>query len=158
MVSLCLTLRFFTISISNFKVKNHESSLSPCVHSILACKTNQIQKAYQLYLRTSRLDLDDYNNEADEGLHITSMAGTWLSVIEGFAGVKIKKQELHLNPSLPKKWNSLSFNIRVKNNIINIGIKQKELYVENTGTNSIVIHYKNSTKTVKAKDQLKITI
>ena len=71
----------------------HESSLSPCVHSILACKTNQIEKAYQLYLRTSRLDLDDYNNEADEGLHITSMAGTWLSVIEGFAGVKIRKQE-----------------------------------------------------------------
>ena len=57
----------------------HESSLSPCVHSILACKINQIEKAYELYLRTSRLDLDDYNHEADEGLHITSMAGTWLS-------------------------------------------------------------------------------
>ena len=29
-----------------------------------------------MYLRTSRLDLDDYNNEVDEGLHITSM-GWW---------------------------------------------------------------------------------
>ena len=136
----------------------HESSLSPCVHSILACKTNQIDKAYELYLRTSRLDLDDYNHEADEGLHITSMAGTWLSVIEGFAGVKIRKQELHLNPSLPDKWNSLSFNIRVKNNLIHIEIKPQELYIKNTGTTSIVIHHKDSTKTIKAKDQLKITI
>ena len=38
-----------------------------------------------MYLRTARLDLDDYNNEVSEGLHITSMAGTWLSIVEGFA-------------------------------------------------------------------------
>ena len=41
-----------------------------------------------MYLRTARLDLDDYNKEVDEGLHITSMAGTWMSVVEGFAGVR----------------------------------------------------------------------
>jgi maltose phosphorylase len=64
----------------------HESSLSPCVHAIVAARIGNIKKAYELYLRTSRLDLDDYNNEVDEGLHITSMAGTWMSVIEGFAG------------------------------------------------------------------------
>ena len=76
--------------------KLNKNLLSPCVHSILACKINQIEKAYELYLRTSRLDLDDYNHEADEGLHITSMAGTWLSVTEGFAGVKIRRQNLQL--------------------------------------------------------------
>ena len=53
----------------------HESSLSPCVHSIIACSIDDIEKAYELYLRTSRLDLDDYNSEVHEGLHITSMAG-----------------------------------------------------------------------------------
>ena len=73
----------------------HESSLSPCIHSILATRLNKMEKAYELYLRTSRLDLDDYNHEADEGLHITSMAGTWLAVIEGFAGIRIKNQMLH---------------------------------------------------------------
>ena len=67
-----------------------------------------------MYLRTSRLDLDDYNNEADEGLHITSMAGTWLAVIEGFAGVKIKNQILHINPNLPKNWDNLNFKIMIK--------------------------------------------
>ncbi|MDR2585062.1 MAG: glycoside hydrolase family 65 protein, partial [Prevotellaceae bacterium] len=39
----------------------HESSLSPCVHAILAAKIGDMDKAYKLYLRTSRLDLDDYN-------------------------------------------------------------------------------------------------
>ncbi|MGM0551361.1 MAG: family 65 glycosyl hydrolase domain-containing protein, partial [Bacteroidota bacterium] len=57
----------------------HESSLSPCVHSILAGKLGYHAKAYELYLRTARLDLDDYNNEVGQGLHITSMAGTWMS-------------------------------------------------------------------------------
>ncbi|MBT8253487.1 MAG: glycoside hydrolase family 65 protein, partial [Bacteroidia bacterium] len=52
----------------------HESSLSPCVHSILATNLGQIDQAYAFYLRTSRLDLDDYNKEVHEGLHITSMA------------------------------------------------------------------------------------
>ena len=60
----------------------HESSLSPCVHSILFSSIKNIDKAFEMYLRTSRLDLDDYNNEVDEGLHITSMAGSWLSIVE----------------------------------------------------------------------------
>ncbi len=62
----------------------HESSLSPCVHSVLASRIGNVDKAYELYLRTARLDLDDYNREVREGLHITSMAGTWISIVEGF--------------------------------------------------------------------------
>ena len=72
----------------------HESSLSPCVHSILASKLLHHHKAYEMYLRTSRLDLDDYNNEVHEGLHITSMAGTWMSIVEGFGGKRVYDQKL----------------------------------------------------------------
>jgi maltose phosphorylase len=46
-----------------------------------------MEQAYTFYLRTSRLDLDDYNKEVEEGLHITSMAGTWMSIVEGFGGM-----------------------------------------------------------------------
>ena len=67
----------------------HESSLSPCIHSIQAAKLDRMDQAYQFYLRTSRLDLDDYNKEVEEGLHITSMAGTWLSIVEGFGGMRV---------------------------------------------------------------------
>lgn len=89
----------------------HESSLSPCVHSILASKLGLKEKAYEMYLRTARLDLDDYNHEADEGLHITSMAGTWLAVVEGFGGKRVKDGLLHFNPVLPEEWKSLTFRI-----------------------------------------------
>ena len=89
----------------------HESSLSPCVHSVLASALGKTDEAYTLYLRTARLDLDDYNKEVHEGLHITSMAGTWLSIVEGFAGMRVKNGKLHFTPRLPKHWESLSFKV-----------------------------------------------
>lgn len=87
----------------------HESSLSPCVHSILACKIGDMERAMKMYLRTARLDLDDYNKEVNEGLHITSMAGSWMSVVEGFGGLRIKEDTLYFNPFIPQNWKSLSF-------------------------------------------------
>jgi maltose phosphorylase len=72
----------------------HESSLSPCVHVILASKLGYKEKAYEMYLRTSRLDLDDYNNDTEDGCHITSMAGTWMSVVKGFGGMRIKENRI----------------------------------------------------------------
>ena len=89
----------------------HESSLSPCVHSVLAAALDKKEEAYALYLRTSRLDLDDYNKEVHEGLHITSMAGTWLSIVEGFGGMHVVDNQLHFKPCLPAHWRSLSFKV-----------------------------------------------
>jgi maltose phosphorylase len=62
--------------------------------------------AYTFYLRTSRLDLDDYNKEVEEGCHITSMAGTWMSIVEGFGGMRIKTT-LHFSPKIPKEWKGI---------------------------------------------------
>lgn len=104
----------------------HESSLSPCVHSILACKLGKTEKAYEMYFRTSRLDLDDYNNDTEDGLHITSMAGTWLSVIKGFAGIRIKNTELEIHPHLPEQWKSLTFRMGTKSGL-------KEIYIDHEG-------------------------
>ena len=92
----------------------HESSLSACVHSILASRIGNIKKAYELYLRTARLDLDDYNNEVSEGLHITSMAGTWLAIVEGFGGMRIMSDRVVLNPLIPEQWKSYSFHARFR--------------------------------------------
>jgi len=96
----------------------HESSLSPCVHSILACKIDRLEKAYELYLRTARLDLDDYNHEVHEGLHITSMAGTWLSIVQGFGGMRNFDNKLSFAPQIPKKWKSYSFKINYRGAIL----------------------------------------
>jgi len=108
----------------------HESSLSPCVHVVLATKLGMKEKAYELYLRTSRLDLDDYNNEVHEGLHTTSMAGTWLSVVEGFGGMRVKNDRLHFNPVLPESWKSLQFKVHFRGRMIQVSVTQDELEIK----------------------------
>lgn len=107
----------------------HESSLSPCVHSILAAKLGDQKRAYEFYLRTARLDLDDYNNDTSDGLHITSMAGTWMSIVIGFAGMRVHNGELTFNPFLPEQWESFSFKIRFKGEIKKITIDQNGINI-----------------------------
>lgn len=108
----------------------HESSLSPCVHSVQAAKLGKIEQAYTFYLRTSRLDLDDYNHEVHEGLHITSMAGTWMSIVEGFGGMRIKDGKLSFAPKIPKQWKGYSFTINFRNQILKINVTQNETNFE----------------------------
>jgi len=89
----------------------HESSLSPCVHSILAAEIGQHDKAVEMYQRTARLDLDNLNNDTEDGLHITSMAGSWLSIAQGFAGMRATEQGLAFAPFLPACWQGYAFTI-----------------------------------------------
>lgn len=109
----------------------HESSLSPCVHAIIAAKLGDLDRAYEFYLRTSRLDLDDYNNDTEDGLHITSMAGTWLSVVEGFGGMRVKNNQLHLHPVLPEKWKSYTFKIGFRQAIVTVKVDGEKVSLSN---------------------------
>ena len=103
----------------------HESSLSPCVHSIQAAVLGRMEQAYTFYLRTSRLDLDDYNKEVEEGLHITSMAGTWMSIVEGFGGMRVRNNQLHFEPKIPAQWKGYSFKVNFRNAIVKVEVKQE---------------------------------
>lgn len=117
----------------------HESSLSPCVHAILAAKLGDIERAYQFYLRTSRLDIDDYNNDTEDGCHITSMAGTWMSVVEGFGGMRVKDGVLSFNPLLPAEWKALSFQIGFRGTLLNVRISKEGVTIKNLSETEITI-------------------
>jgi maltose phosphorylase len=75
-----------------------------------------------MYLRTARLDLDDYNNDTDDGLHITSMAGSWMAVVRGFAGMQVRDNLLHLAPSLPSGWEGFSFKAQFRQRLLEVTI------------------------------------
>jgi maltose phosphorylase len=117
----------------------HESSLSPCVHSIQAAVLDKMEMAYTFYLRTSRLDLDDYNKEVEEGCHITSMAGTWMSIVEGFGGMRVKNDTLHFEPRIPKEWNGYSFKINFRNQILKVAVQAGETNFELEGNHPLKV-------------------
>lgn len=128
----------------------HESSLSPCVHSILAAKLNDGDRAYEFYLRTSRLDLDDYNNDTEDGLHITSMAGTWMSIVEGFGGMRVKNDTLCFNPFLPEQWTSFAFTIGFRGNQFNVKVTKDEIIINTTCKELLHINIFNKLQPVQA--------
>jgi maltose phosphorylase len=109
----------------------HESSLSACIHSVLASRIGYLRKAYDLYLHTSRLDLDDYNNEVSEGLHITSMAGTWLAIVEGFGGMRIISDRVALCPLIPEQWKSYSFHARFRETLFEVKVTGRNIEIAN---------------------------
>lgn len=117
----------------------HESSLSPCIHAILAAKINRIDKAYEMYLRTARLDLDDYNNEVSEGCHITSMAGTWMTIVQGFGGMRTFNNSLSFNPQIPSQWQSYSFTINYRDCVLKVYKSHTECVFTNESDAPITI-------------------
>ncbi|MBY8911491.1 glycoside hydrolase family 65 protein [Bacillus sp. YC2] len=108
----------------------HESSLSPSVHAVLAAELHMEKKALELYKRTVRLDLDNYNHDTEEGLHITSMTGSWLVIVQGFAGMRVANETLSFAPFLPKEWDSYSFNINYRGRLINIMAAENRVVFE----------------------------
>jgi len=134
----------------------HESSLSPCVHSIQAAKLGRMDQAYNLYLRTARLDLDDYNCEVHEGLHITSMAGTWMSIVEGFGGMRIKNNNLHFNPQIPKQWQSYSFKVMFRNHVVKVNVQHGGVSFEVSGDKSLELYINN--KLLRVEPNIELTV
>lgn len=102
----------------------HESSLSPCVHAILAAELGIEEKAVEMYKRTARLDLDNYNNDTADGLHITSMSGSWLAIVQGFAGMRTAQGKLTFNPFLPEGWDCYSFKVNYRGRRLKISVSK----------------------------------
>ena len=95
--------------------------------------------AYTFYLRTSRLDLDDYNKEVEEGCHITSMAGTWMSIVEGFGGMRVKEDTLHFAPKIPKEWEGYSFKINFRHQIVKVEVTQNDTKFSLEGDKALTV-------------------
>lgn len=100
----------------------HESSLSPSVYSIVASQIGYRKKAYELYVRTARLDLDNYNDDTEDGIHLTSMSGSWLAIVQGFAGIYIFDEMLTMNPYIPEQWSYYSFKMEFRGSKLAISV------------------------------------
>jgi maltose phosphorylase len=97
---------------------SHESSLSPAVHSIMAAEIGRLDEAEEFFSYATRIDLDDYNRDTHQGLHVTSMASSWMNIVYGFGGLRSDGDLLVFNPVMIKKWKSYSFRVLYKGVVI----------------------------------------
>ncbi|MCX7841486.1 MAG: glycoside hydrolase family 65 protein [Clostridia bacterium] len=107
----------------------HDSSLSASVHSIVANEIGYYDQAYNYFIQAARMDLDDYNLNTSNGIHAACMGGTWMAVVNGFAGMRVIEGMLNFKPHLPEKWERLEFKILFQGSLINASFtKSSALY------------------------------
>ncbi|ABX43668.1 glycoside hydrolase family 65 protein [Lachnoclostridium phytofermentans] len=135
----------------------HESSLSPSVHSILASQLKKHKEAYQFFGFATRMDLDNYNRNTDEGLHTTSIAAAWMNIVYGFGGMRADGELLSFTPSIPETWTSYSFRIGYRGNVILVEVSKKEATFQVLeGSDVLVKIYENEYTLDQSKLKLEI--
>lgn len=103
----------------------HESSLSPSIHSILGIELGYYAQAAEFFQFATRLDLDNYNRNTDQGLHTTSIAAAWMNIVYGFGGLRSDGPFLTFYPRIPGQWQSYQFRLRYQGAIIRVRVDQK---------------------------------
>ncbi|MBA2133867.1 glycoside hydrolase family 65 protein [Capillibacterium thermochitinicola] len=107
------------------RITTHDSSLSPAIFSIVASEIGYHDKAYDYFTATVRLDLDDYHGNTKDGLHMACMAGSWLAVVYGFAGMRVADGVLCFAPYLPEQWEEYRFNVTHQGRIIRVVVNKE---------------------------------
>ncbi|WP_040949313.1 glycoside hydrolase family 65 protein [Gorillibacterium massiliense] len=122
-------------------INTHDSSLSPCIHSIVAADIGRIDQAYDYFKRTVRMDLDDRNGNVGDGLHTASMGGAWLSIVCGFGGMRDYAGDLQFKPVLPGGWQGYRFRVTFRDRLLEVHVeKQQVTYTLLEGENLIIRH------------------
>ena len=84
--------------------------------------------------------MDDYNNDTEDGCHTTSMAGTWMAFVKGFAGMRVRNGELYFDPYLPEKWDGYSFHIKFRDRNLTIQINGGQAQIMNESSENLDLY------------------
>jgi alpha,alpha-trehalose phosphorylase len=107
-----------------------DSSLSPCIQSVAAAELGYADKAHAYFMRTARTDLDDVHGNVVHGVHIAAMAGSWVTLVNGFAGLRARGEELAFAPRLPAQWSRLRFRLRVREAVLQVTLTTRQATYE----------------------------
>ncbi len=111
----------------------HESSLSPSIHSILACELDKDEEAMDFFGFATRLDLDDYNRNTREGLHMTSIAAAWMNIVYGFLGLRSDAPILSISPKIPTRWKAYSVNLVLPDARLRFRVSKSRVEIAHSG-------------------------
>jgi len=107
---------------------SHDSSLSRCIHGVVALACGELEPAEAQLSQVLRVDLDDLYGNADNGLHMAALGGAWMLLIQGFAGMRSQGGRLSFEPRLPQQLSELAFKLRWRGRQLQISLKQGFAY------------------------------
>jgi alpha,alpha-trehalose phosphorylase len=103
-----------------------DSSLSACIQSIIAAETGHLELAYDYLGEAALMDLHDLEHNTRDGLHIASLAGSWLALVSGFGGFRDHDGELTFAPRLPPGITRLAFRLSVRGTLLLVTVTPDE--------------------------------
>jgi kojibiose phosphorylase len=138
----------------------HISSLSPCIYALMGLETGDHKRAYNYFIKTSYIDLMDFNKNAQEGIHAAAMGGAWMTAIQGFGGMKVRHGVLCFDPWLPKKWQELSYTCVWQGSVIRVKVTHRVVVFQVLSAKPRAIDIKVQGKTVhlKGKQPVKVRL
>jgi alpha,alpha-trehalose phosphorylase len=93
------------------KLTVRDSSLSACIQAVLAAEVGYLPLAYDYMAEAALMDIEDREHNTRDGLHMASLAGTWIAIVQGLAGMRMWKDSLAFSPRLPEGITRVAFNI-----------------------------------------------
>ncbi len=103
-------------------ITTHDSSLSSCIFSIMAARLGEVEKAYHYFGDSAKMDLENTHHNTKDGIHTANMGGSFMAIVYGFGGLRLKEDGLHLRPSLPKEWSEYTFRITYRGSLIEVTV------------------------------------
>ena len=102
-----------------------DSSLSACTQAVIAAEVGHLDLAYDYLAESALIDLDDVDHNVREGVHVASLAGSWLAVVAGLGGMRIRSGELTFAPQLPRGIDRLSFGLSFRGRFLRVELEPR---------------------------------
>ncbi|MEW2620377.1 glycosyl hydrolase family 65 protein [Streptomyces sp. NPDC048106] len=99
-----------------------DSSLSACCQAVVAAQTGHLGLAYDYTAEAALMDLHDLEHNTRDGLHIASLAGTWMALVAGFGGMRREGERLRFAPRLPERLARLAFHVEFRGRRLRVEI------------------------------------
>jgi alpha,alpha-trehalose phosphorylase len=103
-----------------------DSSLSACTQSVIAAEVGHLELAYDYLGEAALVDLDDLEHNTRDGVHIASLAGTWIAIVAGLGGLRDHHGQLSFAPRLPEAITRLRFRLEFQGRRLKVEVKPRE--------------------------------
>lgn len=119
-----------------------DSSLSACTQAVVAAEVGHLELAHDYLVEAAFMDLRDLAKNTRDGLHIASLAGTWLGLVAGFGGLRDHDGVLCFAPALPHGLDRLAFKLRWRTSHLHVVVERdRATYAVRDGDEPVTLHH-----------------
>ncbi len=129
-----------------------DSSLSACTQAVIAAEVGQLDLAFDYLSEAALMDLLDVEHNTGDGVHIASLAGTWIALVSGFGGFRDTDGTFSFAPRLPEGLSRLAFTLTIGGQRLRVEATQgKARYTLADGEPLEIVHHGRTLRLLAGK-------